>query len=159
MGSFDCKGQSAQIPYTPRFWQCWGLLGIPSTLNIRRFDIVENPGAPPGSCTDLPFTGVMQRDGCAFRWIYGDIVFGTLGVPADTGPPPLSNVVDQDDLLTSSPAWGVSAPVNTPIEAYCSQVQDPAFPLDPTKKITTFYFLTEYTTVACTGKIEITGVI
>lgn len=159
MATFECKGQSAQIAWEPRFWQCWGLLGIPSTLNIERYDIVQKPGLPPGTCTDTPFVGVMQRDGCAFRWIYGDIIFGTLGVPADTGPPPFGSTINQTNLTTSSPAWGVSSVTNTPIDSYCYQVQDPADPSNPAAKITTFYFLTEYDTVACTGKILITGVI
>lgn len=162
--TFDCKGATPQEPYIPKYWQCWGLGGLPNSLKIRRYGISTVPNAP--ECTDQPFETTMARQDCDFRWFaqVGEdgFVFGPIGPDGNpAGQPPFSTQINQPTLLTVpnasypgwatyGPSWGLSGVPNTPISASCSQ--------DPVTKAVTFFFLTFYVAANCQGYIEITNV-
>lgn len=159
---FDCKGANPEIPYRPKFWQCWGLGLLPDTFWFRRFGVTPIPGAedeckPPASDE---YTGTLSRVGCEYKWFWTNGVDGLVFYPqggsqSSLGRPPFGTQIDQPTLLPVGsgmdslygPSWFLSGVPNDPIEGYCSQ--------NPTTKEVSFYFLTKFTNAPCQGFIEI----
>lgn len=158
----NCKGASPQIPYRPKYWQCWGLGLLPETFWFRRFGVEQIPGAE-GFCVppfSNEYSGTLTRVGCEYKWMWTDGTDGLIFYPqggsqSSLGRPPWGSQIDQPTLLPVSgntnalygPSWFLSGVANTPIEAYCSK--------NATTGVVDFYFLTAFTNVPCRGYIEI----